>query len=237
MTFCTACGRTLAAPLAAATMPATAAAASVPSGRPVGRMVALWKPIVFPFITLGIYVYFFWWRISGEIDAYAGSRSRALVRTGVLVTVVGGILFGVATISILAPLYTAAFESASEDPAALDAFPTESEINALYLASPTFLSGAALLLAGYAVLWTGLWRAWTALAADEGARGVTDPIKPPILLGILLAGPLFQAISFFVPGIGILSFVAGVAVFYVLYTTQAHLNRAWVANGAPPIGA
>lgn len=236
MGFCTACGRTLAAPATGASGSTPTAAMPVPSGRPIGRSVALWKPIVLPFLTLGVYVYFFWWRISGEIDAYAGSRSRGLARTGVLVTALGLVIVATAAVTLIVPLFTQAFDVAGDDPAALEAaLPTEEEINALYLASPLFLSGAGLLGVGGAILWAGLWRAWTALAADEAQRGVADPIRPPVLLGILVAGPVLQAISFFVPGIGILSFVAGVAVFYVLYTTQAHLNRTWVANGAPPL--
>lgn len=222
MSFCVACGANLPAPAVVSTTPGVA----VPSGRPVGKMVAPWKTVVLPLVTLGVYVYVFWWRVAREVDAYAGTRASPLVRSGVLLLLAGLAVVFVSAMVVAMPLVLAEIEDPSQ---ATDA-------EALQLAvtsSPSYLAGVFVGLAGNLLLWTGLWRVWKALEADERARAFPRPIAPAVLLALLALGPLVQVLSLAWPPIGAISLAPLVALLWVIQHTQSHLNATWVANGAP----
>lgn len=235
MTFCTACGATLppqAAPVAPVA-PAHAAfaapdATTAPRGA-AGKMVAPWKAIVFPFLTLGIYVYVFWWRIAHEIDAYARSNASGLVRMGLGLMVLGLLGTILAAIQILLPVFSALVaDPTSVDPETIDASDE-------YLTSPLYVGSSVLGFVGGVLLWMGLWRAWRALETDERQRSVVKPIDARVFVAILVAGSVLGVLALVLPGLGLLSFATFVATLWVMYTTQVHLNMAWVANGAVPV--
>lgn len=211
MSFCVACGRTLAA---------APGASATPAGAPVGRVVEPWKVVAFTLASFGIYAFFAWWRTSREVDAYAGSRSHGLVRAGVLVTLLAGAL--VVVIGVMGALEAAA--GAMEDP---DAPIDEAAFEAELVGNPLFWVAAAGSLAGAALLYGGMWRAWSAIRRDEERRGRRDLLRPGLFVGVLLAGVLLSYAGFAYAPLAYASWLSLGFTVWILATWQAHLNDAW----------
>ncbi|HVL47355.1 MAG TPA: zinc ribbon domain-containing protein [Candidatus Thermoplasmatota archaeon] len=219
--FCAACGAIVEVGSAAPRMSPPSAPAAPPAlaGGPPGRVQ---DPVLVPvlvLVTLGIY-YFFWsWRIAKETDAFAATPGRALtpVKIGVIVT-------GVA-IAIMLPAYVMMFAGFVEGlpPAVADGSreltPEEAAILAESVAPWVGLVLLALIasLAGYVALLVGHWRVWRVIEADERARGAPSPLSPALML-VFIAVPYLNL----------------VAMWYAFYRVQKGLNGVWQAPGRGP---
>lgn len=224
MGFCTACGDML-----PAIAPLAPGATTAP-GRPVGKAVAPWKVIVLVFVTLGVYLFVFWWRTSRETDAHTGSRSHPLVRIGAIASLIAfGIVIG-GVIAYLAPYIQTAIDDPNAPVPSFD--PRE-----LFLTYPPLQVGVVASILASAILYAGLWRMWSAIRAEEIARSRRDPVHPGLYTGVLVAGLVVQFFPFSFVGLDVLSFVTSVAAFTVMASTQAHLNQLWTASGGSPPAA
>lgn len=236
MSFCVACGRTLEPPLAgppsAQPLPAGGAAGGAP-GRPLGKTVTPWLVILLAVVTLGIYPLFLWWRVSREVDTFAAARSRPLVVPGVIVSAVAtaaGIILGAIAMSAIV-------SAVLQDP---ENVPEADVFTAKLAASPFYVITIVLALVGAILLYLGLGRVWTAMRAEEERLALPErtPAEAFLVVGLgaaassagssLLAeyGP--AGVLADVSGIlGFVSFALGVALLWVMYSTQKRLNALW----------
>lgn len=221
--FCVACGADIGIPA-----PGPAAAPTLAqAGTPLGKLVAPWKVLLLCVVTLGVYVYVFWWRTAREVDAYAGTRSRGLVAAGIGLVALSLALLMVAFTQSAMP-YLAQI---AEDPAAqID----QEAVRAAYLANPLYVAAAVASFTGSLAIYAGMWRAWHAIGRDERRRGRADPLQPALFAVFLLAAALLQVASVFVPLLQVLSIPALVATVWVIYAWQSRLNDTWRAASAAP---
>lgn len=245
VSFCTACGEDLpAVPVApgtpgeAAWLPGAPLPAAGATRGPVGKRV---KPIVvllLAIVTLTLYTYYFWWRVTRETDAYTGSRSHRAARVGVLV-LASGLLLTIGIAMSVFGAYDWGAIAAGTIPG-----PTSDEIRTEAMAHPAYPVGVALNVLGSGILLVGLWRMWSALRDDEARRGRRPPFDPRLAAGILGAGVGVALADFALPTsagveqvLGLLSLVITVATFVVYYQTQARLNEMWDAAGVGSVAA
>lgn len=221
MSYCTSCGESLAPGMMSTAPPPTgsvapdapmspiAAAAPAPRG-PVGKVQEPWLVIILTFVTFGIYGFFYWWRVSKEIDAYRGTPGHAFkpIRIGAIVGAIGGVLMLVLWISFMSALL-------SSDFAASGAEPTDEDFAAV-MGSFAFFPLVFIAVIVAVVFWyVGQWRVWSGIEAEERARNHPKPLSPGLQLVFVL-----------VPYLNI------VTLWIALYKTQDRLNALW--TGRPP---
>lgn len=192
--------------------PAYAAPPPMPRGmRMVGKRREPWVVILLSIITLTIYEYVWYWKVSNEMDKFVGRPDHKKIRTSIVL-----FLVGVLAVALFAAIFVLVLDVAlteeSIDPAA----------GGLFLAGLLLiLVGVVIIIVAVVLLIMGLWKVWKNLEADDRMRGEPNPTNPGLLLVLFI-------LSFFVPYVGfVLTLVA-------IYMTQSSLNRAWTAYSAPP---
>ena len=245
LSFCTACGRTLApGPATPAPQPALApaegAAAARPSSGPAGKTVEPWVVVLLGIVTFGIYPLVLWWRASREVDAFTGSRSHPVVRIGVLLSAVALALMAI----VIAMTFGTVFAAVMADP---ESPPDADALSRGMVESPLYLAAAVVQVAGAVTIYAGLHKTWSALQAEETRRGRQDPVRPQLFAGIGLASALVGVVSAFASSflgttegaaavaamlLGFVGFALSIALFWVMYATQKHLNELWRAASA-----
>lgn len=261
MSFCTACGRTLtpaapAAPTPAAPHPTTpyAHAAGLPPApppiaaapsRPVGKTVEPWIVILLAIVTFGIYPLFLWWRAAREVDGHAGSDALALVRPGVVIAAVGLVLNSVLGAIAVGEVFALVLADPQNPP-------DSTAITTMIGGHPLYPVAAFAQVVGAVLLYTGLARMWRALHDAEARLGRRDPVQAGTLAGIGYASAAATALSSILTltsdGLGFAAamalsgllgfagFALFIALLWVMYTTQKHLNELWQASAPRAAG-
>lgn len=204
--FCGACGKPLVVTAPAPTIPG-APPISGPTGRPVGMTVEPWLPIVLTLVTFGIYGFFYWWRVSKETDAYAGTPENAhkMVRIATILGIVGFVGGMILSIAVLSAIF-AAVGDADPDPQAISAAQLGA-LASLGILFPIVMIG---IVTAY-VLWiVAMYRVWRTIENAERAAAHPNPLSPGLQLLFVL-----------------LPYVNFVTFWIALYKTQDHLNALW----------
>lgn len=180
--------------------------------RPVGKQRSAVAVVIFSIITFGIYAYVWEWKISKEMDRFTGDVKHKILRTGIIVALLGMLVLVVGA----AALYTAGVFDPSFDP--------EADTGA----APALLGGFVLMLAGFVLILVGavmmimgLYRVWSNLEKDDRMRGEAKPTNATLLLVLMILG-------FVIPYVGF------VILMTVYGLTQSALNRTWKVYGSPP---
>lgn len=217
MAFCTSCGESLAKvvypqaqpPPSPTIAPATAPPPSGPAlaRGPVGRQQDAALVVILTLVTLGIYGFFYWWRVSKEVDAYMirPEDSHRSIKIGAILGLVSAVVGIFAFIAFM----SAVFSAVGNDFAASD--PGSAAPLALF-------GGMALLFPLLMIAWIAAWvlwlvgqyRVWRLIEEDERARGHPNPLSPGLQLLFVL-----------------IPYVNLVTMFIALYKTQERLNAAW----------
>lgn len=221
MSFCTACGETLAPAVypqgqpAQQVSPGVAPGGAVPVAAPAAPRVRgmTQEPalvVILTIVTLGIYQYIYWWRVSKEVDAFRGTPGHAhkpiRIATYLVIALAAlGIVFMFVFIGAMASNLEAIEEGGPGSEEAMVA-----------AMAPMFLFFPILVIAGIAafiLLLVGQWRVWSAIENEERARHHPKPLSPGIQLLFML-----------IPYVNI------VTMFIALYRTQDRLNAIWAQN-------
>ncbi|HUR68195.1 MAG TPA: DUF4234 domain-containing protein [Candidatus Thermoplasmatota archaeon] len=206
-TFCTACGESLAPAILRPSAPPSgfpSPAMPQPASRPAGRVQDPMLVLLLTLVTLGIYGFFYWLRVSREVDAYIGKpgHSHKLMRNGYLIALVGGLVLvvGLVYFSVAAP---DALDGATGANAA-------AQLGGLFL----FIVAAAI-AAGVGGIMTlvGRWRVWQAIEDAERAQNHPKPLSP-----------IVQLLFTIIPYLNI------VTSWIALYRNQKHLNGLWTGR-------
>lgn len=223
MAFCTSCGESLAKvvyPQAQPPPSPTLAPAMVPpppSGPalargPAGRHQDAALVVILTIVTFGIYGFFYWWRVSKEIDAYMirPEHSHRSIKIG---AILGFVSFVVGIVAVIA-FMSAIFAAYGED---LATSASSGEAPFVLLGGMTLLF--PFLLIGWIAAWilwlVGQYRVWRLIEEDERARGHPNPLSPGLQLLFVL-----------------IPYVNLVTMFIALYKTQERLNAAWATPRA-----
>lgn len=211
--FCTACGESI-SPAPPPTSAATSAPAPWVARGPPGARREPWVVIVLAIVTFGFYALFYWWNVSKEMDAYAGKpgHSHKVVKIGILVSVVAGVLGLIAIVMMIGALFAAEFDGTAGDEA-LFAPLAGAIMLYVFMMIALFVGGILLLV--------GKYRVWETLEQDERARGHASPLSAGLMIGLAIG-------AWFVPFAGL------VLPFVVLYMTTDHLNQTWGQASAVP---
>jgi hypothetical protein len=220
---CPNCGFTAPMPRASAASPPMSPSAPVyapppPPGvsayagaRPVGKKRSPGLVVFFSIITFGIYLLFWQWMISNEMDRFTGVPGRHKpIRIGIVVE-----LIGVA----LALLGTGFFVSSVPMGATPETITGDLVGGVILIA----LGLLAVLIGGIVAL-VGLYRLWTAVQQDDQMRGDPNPTSATLLLVLVILG-------FVVPYVGF------VLILIAYFLTQKGLNRTWAAYGGMPMAS
>lgn len=223
MTFCTACGEKLAQTAYVPQAPAPATPGGTPPGAitpaipapagPAGVTMEPWLVLVLTLVTFGVYGFFYWWRVSKEVDAYRGTPGHANqpIKTAIIVGSVVMVLMVVLFALFLGALVDAGL---SQD---FQGEPTPEQVEAIlggmagaFAIIPLIAIGA---LVAFVFWLVGQWRVWSAIEADERRRGHPSPLSPGLQLVFVL-----------VPYINI------VTTWIALWRTQDRLNQMWAGR-------
>jgi hypothetical protein len=187
-------------------------------------------------VTIGVYLLFFWWRVSREADLLRGHRhAHGLAKTGILMAVLGALVAVLLVAIVLAQAYAG-------DGTALPQ--TEQGLyDALANASPAVLVALVLAVmvasAGTIILYVAQYRSWDSIRAAELATGRADPVDPRLYLFLPIlvrfAGSALGRVSTVLGDLAALAAAVLVVVFAVL--TQAHLDRLWESSVPAPAPA
>lgn len=207
--FCPSCGAALARPVAPAPW---AEPAPLVGPRTTGRVMEPWLVPLLVFITLSIYSFVYFWRVSREVDDFAGRPRHAhgMVRTGVFVA--GGALAAIVVGFILVLVAVA-----SDDAVRSDAPPSEDVRGSTLAAAGTgmliLIAGGLAGVVGTVFLLIGEWRVWETIRDDERRRRVPKPLSP----GLMLAFTLIPYLNL-------------VTMWIAFHRTQKGLNAMWAAQ-------
>lgn len=138
--------------------------------------------VILTIVTFGIYGLYWIWRITDEIDRYAGDDPSAhrTVRWGVVVLAIFLVLVVVVLSAVPSMIGSDARVSAEEGLA------VGGGVLALF----------AVGLAGGILVLVGEWRAWKKIREIELDRGVRDPLQPKLNLVLRLLGPLLLLVFY-----------------------------------------
>lgn len=230
MGFCPQCGRPLAADLkfcpgCGATRTATATMAdpplrpaehgtgagtsTTPGAGPVGQRQDPGLVLLLLLVTLGFYMFFYWWRVSREIDAFTQRPGHAhrVTKIGVMLSLGSLIPLLAGFVAFLGAMGDS-FDEQGEP-----VFTPEQE-QAGGIGFLLLIVGLAVLIAGAIALYVGAWRVWKTIEADERRRGEPKPLSPGLML-------------FFI----IVPYLAFLTMWFTYYRTQKGLNGMWDAAG------
>lgn len=220
MSFCTACGETLAPAVypqgqpAQPPSPAVAPTGALPAAAPAAPRVRgqTQEPalvVLLTIVTLGIYQYVYWWRVSKEVDAFRGTPGHAHkpIRIATFLGIGVFVLAMIMVFSLIGSMVANVEALESE---------TITDEQAFAMMGPFFVFFPILMIAGIAafiLLLVGEWRVWSTIENEERARNHPKPLSPGIQL-------LFM----------IIPYVNIVTMFVALYKTQDRLNGLWAQN-------
>lgn len=174
--------------------------------------VALWTVL-----TLGLYHLYWLWVSSRSVDRYdpRASSPFRVARWAVPLNVLGAVGLLVAAVLLVQStgLTPEALQSGTADFQNLD---VSTDLLVLGLAAV----GAALV--GYVGVFVAYWRLWSFVQDSERRQGRSDPIRPGMMLIILIGASLVPQL---LPIAGI--FLGLLAWAYVLYRSQEGLNWVW----------
>jgi ascorbate-specific PTS system EIIC-type component UlaA len=123
-------------------------------------------------VTLGIYGIVYWWKVSKEVDVYAGRRNaHPITRTGLILMLVALPLYFIAFLAIFAGAST----GVSSD-----------MLGGFFVALILAFASGALLLAGGICLLIGEWRVWSTIRDHEFAVSAPKPLSPGLQLFFVL---------------------------------------------------
>lgn len=179
--------------------------------RPVGKQRTPFLIILFSILTIGIYTLVWEWKISKEMDAFTGTNRHKILRTGVILAIIGLVLLIVG--------FGAMYATIGALPTDEAATPDTSDLGGLLGVVLLMLVAAGLLLTAYIMIIMGFYRIWTALERDDKMRAQPSPTNSTLLLVLFILGIL-------VPYVGI------IMVFVVYFMTQQALNRTWQVYGS-----
>jgi hypothetical protein len=224
------------APAEAAPLTPVPPAAEGPTWGERGKTVSPAAVAVLSVVTVGAYLFFYWWRVSREADLLKGRRhAHGLARTGILMAALGGLCAILLVLVILVQAFILADSSPGVSGEDIAKTVVEGSLPLLALMAVAFFVYAA----GSIVLYVAKFRSWDSIRAAERSAGRRDTVNPGLYLflpiGLSVAGVLVNDVAApFGSLLSVASFAAAVAFAAV---TQAHLNHLWTLGVAGPAPA
>ncbi|MHB8584633.1 MAG: hypothetical protein ACYDDF_02190 [Thermoplasmatota archaeon] len=189
---------------------------------PRGRHQGTGEIFLLAVVTLGLYMPFYFWRVSTEVDAFTRGRARALdaYAPALLLWVVGVIINGFLGVAALNSRSMAGYAAPSMGDALLPAM----------IGAMTF--GIGLVAA---------WRVWTAIEGAETDLRIIPTTSPSALLTLAVVGEGLSALATLIGGsepmLTIIVGLASTGVFLaVVHGMQTGLNQLWSGAVARPSG-
>lgn len=168
--------------------------------------------ILLSIVTFGLYLLYWYWASSKEIDAFTlkPRRSHHKIRIAVF-----SFLAGLAAI-LVGIIFLVRELGPGGDPRQLSPSVAAPSILAI-------LIGAIVLVVGVVFLYVGLWQMWKDIQEDDLRRLVPNPFNPTVMLLLIVLGIVL-------PYIGVVFTLAAI------FLTQKGLNGVWAGYPQVPQG-